>query len=278
VRSFHLMLLLMLTATSAAICCVKHAARPPTSSPPSGSPAPRTCSDRPIHPRGVTLPIVPQRQEEPNWCTISTMGMLFRYLSVPMSQCEIAGIRTTVDLAKTTTVTINCCNPTARRTVDACTRPTTETDTEYLLRVAGISGIPVHTPLNESYVQQELSNGRPILISYHYTHSFCDAKHWKDIPSICWGHSTLLAGFLQPGVETNTSSVANYLLIDPANGSVEQLTFAELRRGKEIRKEWPWTKGRRIIVPRPWTRSFVRIAQNPSGCVEAFDPLCGCDP
>jgi hypothetical protein len=214
---------------------------------------------------GVILPIAPKYQEQENWCTIAVFQMLRTYAGHPTKQCEIVNERIErLNPVATATVTYDCCDKKTLKKSQVCRRGTNPNDIPYLMDRSPLRSEQKNSALSEFFIQEELENGRPILISYHFTNSYCADDQRQNNPHSdprCYGHSQLLIGYLPPGKQTNTSLVTHYIVIDPAYGTVEEVAYPDLVRGREIRQDWPWTDGRFVISERPWTSSWIIMPQ-----------------
>lgn len=237
------------------------------------------CGNQPIRQNGIILPIPVLKQEQPNWCTIAVFAMMRAYFLAPVRQCDMANERAYLAPAIGTTTTATtgngCCDP-EFAAMNFCTRPTfSPTDFNRMFETSGLFSAEVERALTEQEIQAELSNGRPVLISYQYDHEYC--KTDSSEKPVCYGHSVLLSGFLPPGAKTNTGTATSYIVLDPADGSSKLFSYARVLRGPRIKKVWPWSNKKAIVVPYPWMRTRARIAPHVDGCVPSFVRLCDTD-
>jgi hypothetical protein len=272
-RSFHIITTGLLIATGIGMCCIRNKTALRAHHPRPCSPIKVTCGNEPIRRDGIVLPIEPIAQEEKNWCSIAAFAMLRTYFGSPVRQCQIANERTFFPPPLSSTVADDngCCDPAAVH-LEFCARPTLVTsDFDRLFATSGLYAIPLERTLTEHEIKRELSNGRPIIISYHFRHDYCE-EH-PDVTD-CYGHTMLLTGFLPPNTAANTATATAYVLLDPADGTERQSSYAVLVRGAIIEKAWPWTDGETIVVPYPWTYSWMRIAPHANGCIITYDLSC----
>ncbi len=222
----------------------------------------RSCGDRPIDPQGVELrDVVPQAQIGDSVCWAGTLAMIFQYFGDTRRQCELAN-----EILKPP---MDCCVGARLEKSSACNDGLENYKINILLSRHNLVFKYLDRALTESEIQHELSNGRPILISYNYTNDGCKelqrATHASP-PAECHAHVSLIVGFRPGSIPTTPREqvLMYYTLIDPATGNAYHIDYQMLNAG--ITHEFV----------HPWRETWWHISPRLDGCVERFDPNCGC--
>jgi hypothetical protein len=189
-----------------------------------------TCGDRPSSEDGVSLDmkVVLQPCSQLCWAAVSTM--IGRYFDRGVEQCELATVKTGG----------NCCAA-ASCLLDVCNQPALGSEiTDVLARRLDLHGRWIARQLAPEELENELSNGRPVVVGFRGPFS---------------GHVAVVAGFT-PGAPTT------YRVLDPwpEFGEMPAVTYQQLVAGPMME----------------WVETWFGLSPRFDGCNPDFDGWCGC--
>lgn len=173
-----------------------------------------------------------------SWTVVG--AMIASYYGINQYQCDLAEYRAG-------NLEMPCCQV---YTCDesACNAPGTPEDIDNALRdVLGLRGTRLERGLNESELQIELSNGRPVIIGL-------DDSSYE-------GRYAVISGF--SGQQDGVSST--YTVLDPFYGTFTE-TFHAIAYGYGTGSNFPL-----------WSRTWYRLALEADGCNLWYDTKCGCN-
>ncbi len=198
------------------------------------------CSDQPISASAIWLDIVaPSSTVAANkWCWVRSIAMVGNYFDRTIAPCRLAEVTLGPEGA-------NCCTEPYANAI--CDRSGYPGDTEFALNFLGLWHKPVPQALDESDIQFEISNGRPILVHL-------DGKKF--------GHMIAIVGF----APTRDGTML-YRVYDPNDrSSFHSIAYAEFFAYKvqSAMLEWKY--------------SWIHIMPRPLGCQTNYidNPSCGC--
>jgi len=175
---------------------------------------------------------------ERDWSAVGSM--LGSFYGVYRSECHIASAKAGYDDGA-------CCLMTSC-TQGSCDAPANGDDVSNMLRDdLGLRGVGLERGLDESELQIELSNGRPVIIA---------------LDSSAGTRYAIVAGFSgqRDGV------TATYTVIDPYYGTIESshhsIVYGAYGTGP---------------LDAFWARSWYRLAPESDGCNPSYDEMCGCE-
>lgn len=186
----------------------------------------------------LNVPVLSLSCRPQSWSFVGTM--IATFFGVDQDQCDFTEFRAG-------SVATPCCQDYTCEE-NACNAPGKPEDIDNALReVLDLYGTQLDRNLEESELQIELSNGRPVIIGL-------DDTDYE-------GRYAIISGF--DGQVDGYSST--YHIIDPYYGELDA-EFHSLFYGYGTGSNFP-----------RWTRTWYRLGREADGCNLYFDTACGCD-